>query len=444
MNRNLMWLLVGGLLTGTLGGCGDSKRNSARRLVNVGETYRGGSVETLAASENLASTPISTSRFNVYLENSGSMNGYVKGNTGFEQSIYYYLTQVESNNVADSVNLHYINSKVIPQGSDIESFIHHVEPADFQKKGGNLGSSDIAVILDTILNRQTINDISLFISDCIFSPNKKMQESEVQNYLIEQSTRIEKIFRDKLKRLNNQLAVVICQLQSDFNGNFFNRENKAQPINHKRPFYFWLMGSPAQISRLLKTVPFDCLRDKGAEVENLYVLCMPDSEIEYGIVNTGKVGSFERSKTNPKYDIFNCKHNSRGTQQGTFQFAVGVNYGGLPLDEAFLSDPANYALNTNDFDLSVKPNRVSTLNYTHLLNLSTTLSPIPAQQVEIALRNRIPAWVEEKNDPVGLDMEQDEALDKTFGLKSLVEGVCNAFGGDGSEYAKFVIRINKK
>ena len=204
------------------------------------------------------------------------------------------------------------------------------------------------------------------------------------------------------------------------------------------------MGSPAQISRLLKTVPFDCLRGKGAEVENLYVLCMPDSEIEYGIMNTGKVGSFKRSKTNPKYDIFNCEHNSRGTQQGTFQFAVGVNYGGLPLDEAFLSDPANYALNTNDFDLSVKPNRVSTLNYTHLLNLSTTLSPIPAQQVEIALKNRIPSWVDEKNDPEGLDMEQEEALGKTFGLKSLIEGVCNAFGGDGSEYAKFVIRINKK
>ena len=28
----------------------------------------------------------------VYLENTGSMDGYVNGNTGFKQTIYYYLT----------------------------------------------------------------------------------------------------------------------------------------------------------------------------------------------------------------------------------------------------------------------------------------------------------------------------------------------------------------
>ena len=31
---------------------------------------------------------------NVYLENSGSMDGYVNGNTGFKQSIYYYLSEL--------------------------------------------------------------------------------------------------------------------------------------------------------------------------------------------------------------------------------------------------------------------------------------------------------------------------------------------------------------
>lgn len=440
MGHKVIYLLIAGLLISAFVGCGNNKRGSNHRT----ENKKIESSEILSAQKMDSTLSPSTKYFNVYLENSGSMNGYVKGNTGFEQSIYYYLTQIENSEVADSVNLYYINSKVIPQGNDIETFIHHVEPADFQKKGGNLGSSDIAVILDTLLNRHKFNDISLFISDCIFSPKQKMSESEVPNYLTEQSTHIERAFREKLKDLNDEFAVVICQLQSDFEGRFFNRENKVQWITCKRPFYFWLLGSPEQICRLLKVVPFDCLKGKGAEVENIYTICRIDSPIGYGIVNTGKVGSFERNKQNAKYEIFNCKPNHKGLQQGLFQFAIGVNYTAFPLDKAIFVNPDNYDLNTKDYNISIKSNLVKTLNYTHLLYLSTTLDPIPAQQIEIILRNYIPLWVEEKNDPIGLDLEKDNAFNKTFGLKALVDGVTNAFGGNGTEYAKFIVRINKK
>lgn len=444
MRYRVICLLIVGLLIGAFVSCGDGKRSLNHRTGNK-NPMKTTELPEIPFVQKLESTSSSSTKcLNVYLENSGSMNGYVKGNTGFEQSIYYYLTQIENNEVVDSLNLYYINSKVILQGDDIENFIHHVEPADFQKKGGNLGSSDIAVILDSVLNRHKSDAISLFISDCIFSPEQKMSESEVPNYLTEQSTRIERVFREKLKELNNKFAVVICQLQSDFDGRFFNRENKVQWITHKRPFYFWLFGSPVQIHRLLEVVPFDCLKGKGAEVENLYTICRTESSIDYGIVNIGKVGSFERNKQNPKYDILNCKPNNKGQQHGLFQFAIGVNYAALPLDGAFLLNPDNYELNTKDYKITIKPNTVKTLNCTHLFYLSTLRDPVPAQRVEIALKNHIPFWVGEKNDPIGLDLERDDAFDKTFGLKPLVEGVCNAFGGEGFEYVKFVVQVNKK
>lgn len=130
MGHKVIYLLIAGLLISAFVGCGNNKRGSNHRT----ENKKIESSEILSAQKMDSTLSPSTKYFNVYLENSGSMNGYVKGNTGFEQSIYYYLTQIENSEVADSVNLYYINSKVIPQGNDIETFIHHVEPADFQKK----------------------------------------------------------------------------------------------------------------------------------------------------------------------------------------------------------------------------------------------------------------------------------------------------------------------
>ena len=60
--------------------------------------------------------------YNVFLENSGSMDGYVKGRTDFESSIYNFLSDVNTNDkVTDSLHLFYINSKKIDLTSDSET-----------------------------------------------------------------------------------------------------------------------------------------------------------------------------------------------------------------------------------------------------------------------------------------------------------------------------------
>ena len=46
---------------------------------------------------------------NVFIENSGSMDGYVKGVTEFEQAVYGYLSDISISNITDTLNLYYIN-----------------------------------------------------------------------------------------------------------------------------------------------------------------------------------------------------------------------------------------------------------------------------------------------------------------------------------------------
>ena len=83
----------------------------------------------------------------VYVENSGSMDGYVKGATDFENAVYSYLSDVQHADLGvrtDSLAtknvlvLNYINSEVLQQKPDVREFIEALEPADFRMKGGKI------------------------------------------------------------------------------------------------------------------------------------------------------------------------------------------------------------------------------------------------------------------------------------------------------------------
>ena len=68
--------------------------------------------------------------YNVYIENSASMDGYVNGDqTGFKNDVYDLLSTIQSplRNIAGSLNLFYINSRVIPFEEDVENFIQKQE-----------------------------------------------------------------------------------------------------------------------------------------------------------------------------------------------------------------------------------------------------------------------------------------------------------------------------
>ena len=106
---------------------------------------------------------------NVYIENSGSMDGYVKGQTEFEHIVYNYLVDLKQIRIAKELNLYYINSQILPQQDDINDFIEKLEPSSFKAKGGNRGASDIALMVKDILSEMNDSIVSIFISDSLVS-----------------------------------------------------------------------------------------------------------------------------------------------------------------------------------------------------------------------------------------------------------------------------------
>lgn len=411
-------------------------------LLTVLQCTSGGIKRTPPQGENKTiSTFQPIQDVNVYLENSGSMNGYVKGNTGFEQAIYAFLTGLKIAKLADTLNLNYINSRVIPLGHDVEHFIHHIEPIDFKNRGGNLGTSDIAIVLDTVLTRHKKHDVSIFISDCIVSPGRKYAQSSPQsldNYLIEQRTDIRNSFSMALDKADDDLAVIICQLTSLFDGTFYNKFDDRTYYQGSRPFYIWMIGNTAHIKQLLNLGTLDELGKNGAELGHVYALTVSSEQVDYGILLMPRLGKFDLDKRNPKTTICNIRKETKGEQKGMFMFSVGADLSHLPLDGSYMSDVDNYEVSNKDYSLSVKEQKST--QYSHVLSLSSKIAS--RGHITITLKNQFPQWVYDRTDFLGNDLVKDGATDKTYGLQYLIEGVYEAFTARQKDYAEIQITVN--
>ena len=364
----------------------------------------------------------------VYIENSGSMYGYVTGQTEFEQIVYNFLVDLKLSEVTDSLNLFYINSTILPQKEDIEDFIKKLEPNTFKAKGGNHGASDIANMIKDIVNGMDENSISLFVSDCIFSPgNNKDAEDYLNNQQIGIKNSIGTYYNS-----HTQTAIIGYRYTSSFKGTYYDKNDKPQHYDGKRPFYIWIFGSQNSLKQMLNK-----MSDSGygiKDAENEYVAFGAGAELseeQYAI----KIGSgkFEIDKKNPKHALIKLKK----SHNGNAQFAIDVDFAHLLLGDDYLCDTSMYRLNDSSITLeSVR--RSNNSKYTHTLYFSTT-QPHPTN-LEVKLLAKIPTWPHLYNDPTGLSLGEGNK-DKTFGILQMINGLTEAVVRK-DHYTKFGININ--
>lgn len=360
---------------------------------------------------------------NVYVENSGSMDGYVKGVTEFEQIVYNYLSDIKISSLSDTLNLNYINSKIIPQGSDISDFIEKLEPTTFRSRGGNRQTSDIAVVLKSILSEMKENSVAVFVSDCIFSPGRNRNATQ---YLVNQQTGIKVAFADYLSQ-HSDFSVIAYRCLSQFTGTYYDCNDAKTVIDEKRPFYIWIMGHKEYLLKMRALEK----NFKGEGIQNIFLASAGNVKIPYAL----KMGSgkFELDKKEPKTTLKQGKigHN------GKFSFAVNVDCSNLLLDNSYILDNTHYEISSKDFDLEISEAKNS--KYTHTLKFNS--DRVVSCQLLAELKMRVPTWAEECNDDNGIGINS-ETMDKTFGIKYLIGGVYDAFSFNTDSYATIKLNIN--
>jgi hypothetical protein len=369
-----------------------------------------------------------TFNINVYLENSASMDGYVKGVTEFENAIYNLLGDFKISGLCDSLNLNYIN-KTIPYQkqnalpADIQDFIEKLEPSVFKQRGGDRSVSDLKNILSTVLKTVNNKNAAVLISDFVFSPGKN---ANAQDYLNNQGVGIKIDFAEKLKEFD--LSAVVIQLQSNFDGLYYDKTDKPLSFKGKRPYYVWIFGSTQQISSILNKKVLDNI--KGGYSNRLVLQSIKGiSEPNYKILYSPKIGSFSAKQLNAKIisDAFASKDNQN---KGLFGFNVAVDFSKSLQDANYFLDTSNYILSNTKYQLKVETisdkNDASLSGFTHLLKLQT--SELREEVLKIEIVGKTPSWVFNSTSIDDSNILNDKnEQQKTFGLQFLIEGISDAF-----------------
>ena len=392
-------------------------------------------VATPSSSSEQVQQELPAPTIKVYVENSGSMYGYVEGTTDFENAVYSYLSDIQladlgekvANSAKNVLELNYINSKVIKHSPDIEEFIKKLEPAEFKLKGGNMGTSDMSDILKTILSQITDNEIAIFVSDCILSPGSKYQTRDnADEYLVSNSIGVKNNFYGKISECQD-FSVVVLRLISQFNGTYYNKFDEKTTINANRPYYIWLMGNRSNLKKVMNEVGVDKI--KGSGVQNIYMASKPIKSLSYGILPQQSIGNFKPDPANTKTSVLKAKPVKTGGNT-SFQLAIGVDFSELLLPDEYLTNPDNYSVSNMAYELEIVKNKNLQSSYTHIIKLNLTAPIISKGTVKITLNNSMPTWVEEYTDEVGLDINAEGAMEKTYGLKYLIGGVYEAYASN--------------
>ena len=370
----------------------------------------------------------SSFNIHVYLENSASMDGYVKGVTDFETAIYNLLGDFKISGVCDSLNLNYIN-KSIPYTrknalpADIQDFIEKLEPSTFRQRGGDRSVSDLSNILNHVLNTIDEKNAAVLISDFVFSPGSKVN---AQDYLNNQGVGIKISFAEKLKKTD--LSAVVIQLQSDFDGLYYDKKDIPVRLQCKRPYYIWVIGTTKQVASILDKKILDNI--KGGYL-NRFVLQSIKEPLKpnYKILYRPRIGEFD-SESLAEKTITHATPDRQNRNKGLFGFSVAVDFRQSLQDQNYHLDTANYRLSDLNYRLNIESlsgrNDASLSGFTHQLNLQT--QDLREETLTIDLIGKIPTWVyqstSEDDSKIAID---DLEKQKTFGFKFLLEGVSDAF-----------------
>lgn len=233
----------------------------------------GGSIKVRWDKHN-ATISKATPTLKVYIENSGSMDGYMCNGSELKDAVYDYVSSLKS--YSKQTLLYYINSQIVPYGGSIHNFIWDLTPQTFANVAGSHANSVIGQMLETITNGMDKNTISVFVSDCILDvPNGnatqffRMTQTDIKNVVLS------KVGRD------NNFAVEIIQLNSKFVGNYYGTDGTTKLSGQERPYYIWIMGDKNKIAYLNSQVEL-------SKIQHGYNHCASfstQSEISYDLYN---------------------------------------------------------------------------------------------------------------------------------------------------------------
>jgi len=390
---------------------------------------------------------------NIYIENSGSMFGFVNGNTGFKNAMTKLIVDLKHNNYKEeNIKFHFINKKITPITitGKIEDYPISLSGSIMRDSDSN--DSNINDIYEQILGNTSENVISILFSDCIYSIHQDIKNNDVEGALKIWKTRTVGVFQDIIK--NKEISTLFVQLTSDFTGSYYTRENKPITLNKQQiPYYITIIGEEKDINRFDFVDNLDGFQNKLVFTTQDYSKNSFYSLVQTNEDNGGYKPSRDRnSNANIVQSIESIRIQGRGDDR--FIFSVAVDFSKLPVDENYLLQENNYTIDKGDYKIAsifpydkniLKPNSLVKLEKnketpTHIIVFENTSEKY--SDLVFSLNKNVPEWIYDWNTNDDSDIRTNP--NQTFGIKYLTEGIFEAYQNTSTNKDYITLTINIK
>jgi hypothetical protein len=407
---------------------------------------QGGSSKAKAksAGDTITSTNESIKpNYNVFIETSGSMSGYLNADpSNFVETITGLITKIKSyrsEGLLDSLNLNYLGTSRI-ENKVMNDFNQRLKPSLFRPL--IIKTSDFDRFFDTVLNYVSKNNVSVLASDMIFSPSLQ-DKNDIYKYLSNQKNAIQDKFDTKLDSLS--ISTLILKYNSKFKGDYIDYKETPHFVNFNRPYYIAIIGKPEFIDSLISKVDFKNF--SGFEAAHLFKAPIHNSSAKIISKRSLSIGSYQYEKPSTNLGIYDVK-----AENGVFQFPIAVDFKNIIAQDDFFLDKSNYKFSSESSNYEIANvqkitdgTESSTKGYTHIIMVKTSNLKSGTQKVQFGLKNSFPNWVDSSNTETDLDITNENNKSKTFGIKYLIQGIYDAYNNkyQGSNLFNITITITK-
>lgn len=344
---------------------------------------------------------ITPSKYHFMIENSGSMKGYFNGNSEAKailKNIYDRLDEQLNEDIGDTITLNYINTSIEPVHASIEPFL--------QQTWSNCTASFTKLddILSMAFSNANSESVTLLVSDYCFASNIGSLETAKSG--------ITNLFTKGLKD-NAGLSVAILKFNSDFNGKYY---PGGLPCKQDLPFYVWVFGDAAKVKKVIEL----------PNIANEGILVLQPTETIIPEIVTLNARMKGDSAGSVKVDKWNKDRHS-DTYSLTYKF---------PISNIVMNKEAILHHNAYELPAGYVISNIEIKEDTCTMTIATN-RPSPGKLC-IEYQNAIPKWVEDSNfEGTGIPPEG-----KTLGIKSLIEGVYNAYANKNKNILTITITLH--
>ena len=413
------------------------KRNIAyRKLAKEGKS------PTIALTG--AVTSAKPLRLKLYLEASASMFPYDApgGNGAFKRTLNNVLTEFDAINPGQG-KLFVVNTEVNDLGLSLSQFFKEKSIFTLAKTKGKTTSTDFERIFSEILRNTTGDDLSVLVSDLIYS-DPSLTGMSAQKTLDAASSLLTTVFNPHA----STHSMLVIKLKSDFAGTYYSWNNAKKKYAGERPYYLCLIGRNEAMQRLYQDQTYQTIRQfdqlpgftdswffghDAKAVTPFYTVLVTDP---------ARKGRFKRSDEEVRSHakaIHALTDVQPDVADKSLTVPVAVDLSALRLPASLLTDASQYVVEGKDnFRVSAVQSYGGANGTSHKLLLATSKPARGERTATIRLRRQFPPrWIANTN--TTNDAQPD--ANSTFGIQNLLQGIERAYNPNNqTEY--FTLKIN--